>query len=417
MKNSVKVLVTLVLFNFSFNSLPTFFNYDYTKCQVPPTEPRLAKPWLSTVETEFFVGTTDKSFDRKGNKQELFGVHGHHNMRLLGDNIPTLANPILLALAALPARKTFGMLEFRGQFETMEINTFFTQNFSKGFFCEMFMPIVTQKINNIKYTDLSPEDGIYPDKSAVQWTAFLNNFDDILEEYKIDIKDTEYKGLGDVGLFFGWSYSKDIRDFFDFVDATIKLGYVIPVEEKSDPEKAFSICSGTDGHHGLYASLDAAFGTDEWFTIGVHTGALLLLEKTKEIRIKTNQNQSGFIKLPKVKTKIQPGIIWELGTFFKADHIVPNLSLITGYSLTKKDSDLLIPQENISSSAIASSDKKYQGWTKHTLSFGIELDFAKEYRRFNPFISFSYNLMLEGSQVFKTNLAGGSIGVDIVLRF
>ena len=93
MKKMPKILIALAMLIIPFNSTQTFFNYDYTKCQIPPKEPRLAKPWLSTLETEFFAGTSNKSFDNKGNQTELLDLHGHHNMRLLGSNIPNLNDP------------------------------------------------------------------------------------------------------------------------------------------------------------------------------------------------------------------------------------------------------------------------------------------------------------------------------------
>ena len=416
------VLITIFVLSLPTKNFPFFGSYTFNKAQLPIPETRESRPWLTSFDAEFFIGSTEKSEDQKGNTTELLNLYGLHNMKALGTGVTNLdptktEDNVLIALNGMASRDNFGMFEFKGKYSIKEVGIDLKQNFSRGFFAQILIPIVSESTGDITYTDKSPDGGTAPNKNSIEWQNFLAYFDRILEKYKLNIKETTYEGLGDVGAFVGWTYNNKSNEQLDFLNATIKTGVLFPVSTEAEEGICFDPASGSNGHRALNTSFDVALGAYDWLTIGIHGGALLFLDKNKEIRIRTSSEQNGFIKLEKAEANISPATTWTFGTYLKAEHFLRNLSFKLAYSFVKKGNDIVNPKTNVSSTEIASKDSIYQDWHKQTLHLNFEYDFGEEEAKFNPKVGFSYNYILDGKRVFKTNLWGGSFGLDIALKF
>lgn len=395
-------------------------------------EPRFEKDLLFSFDAEFKEGSTNKGracgcfspmLTCEDGLVELLDIYGKHNMQLLGLNVPQkeldkFPDTTLTLLSLLPTRENFGQFSFSGTFNISQIDITLTQNFKRGFFATMHLPIRHLEISCIQYTDLSPDGPQIPNKKNPVWQSFLTQFDTIMEVAGLNIGAFKKNGVGDLSCMLGWTNNYETTEFMDFVDITIKTGILFPSGDKKDPDKVFGLPMGYDGHVGLPLSLDVAFGLYEWLTIGGHLEGLFLFNHTKDLRIKTAAQQSGFIKLAKTEANVRPGAIGKLGTFVKADHVIGGLSLLIGYSFSVKANDKIDPCSTGDFNAfIAENDQMFQQWKIHTIHGAAEYDFTREEARFGPRVGLFYNWDVGGKRTFKTNTAGVTIGLDITLDY
>ncbi|MGE0207203.1 MAG: hypothetical protein AB7R69_05140, partial [Candidatus Babeliales bacterium] len=316
-------------------------------------EPRLEFPWLASFDISLGGGNTHTARNSNGKKTPLLNIYGPHNMHKLGADVPGLnpANPldaILINLDAIPDRPGFGQLLFSGKFQIIESYLNVYQNLINGFFLQANIPIRKLKITQIAYEDLSPDDTIFPNKNTPVWQEFLANFNAILNQFDLKLKGADRTDVGDLAILGGWTTNYENTKHLDYIDVTAKLGVLFPTGKRKKLSRPFDIPQGYDGFYGVPLKFDISLGALEWLTLGSHLGALFFIERgSKNIRMRTNEQQNGFIKLTYGDAKIDQGTIWDYSGYIKADHVIRGLSFLCGYSYTKKDRDCLEPKNSM----------------------------------------------------------------------
>lgn len=381
-------------------------------------EPRLEKPWLTSFDIYVSGGSTHHARNSSGDTTSLLNIYGLQNMRVLGENVPGLnpSNPldaILLNLAQIPAREDFGMLQYSGQFSIIEsvINAY--QNLCSGFFLQAYLPIRRLKVNHISFVDRSPTDDIMPNNKTPEWVAFLNNFTAIQNQFGLNTNTIKHFGIGDFSFLGGWACNYEDTCCIDYFDVDSKIGILFPTAPKRNERKVFDIPLGYNGHYGVPLKFDCSVGYWEWLTTGFHIGALFLIEKKQTIRMRTAADQNGFFILTEGRANVDPGTIWEVSSYIKADHFAKGLSLLIGYCFTKKDRDSITPQNlSLFNYAIVNQDQRFLSWDMHVLHFMLEYDFTKISTDIGPRIGIFYNYVFAGKRIFNTSMVAPYIGFD-----
>ena len=377
-------------------------------------EARLEKPWLGSLDLSLGGGSTSSGWNSTEDITCLFDIYGFHNMLLLGKGVPglDLSNPldqILDALSKIPAEGTLGLFSIGGKFRLLETYLTLTQNVTKGFFFQADIPFRKFHVCNLSFNSLDPEA-----ENLTQLQPFLQSFDAILERYNLDKKGFKKAGIGDIALLVGWTINFEDTDILDFIDVTFKSGVLIPSGRPKNENVIFDIPHGYNNHLGIPFSTDVSLGLYEWLTLGVHGDALIFKDKTQTIRMKTDTNQSGMIKLAKGCANIQQGTLWSIGAFIKWDHVAHLVSWLFGYSFANKNSDVITPtQPELFSSSVVNSDQLFQGWKMQTFHIWLEFDLTKENHRFGPRIGAFFNIPISGKRTFKTKVGGLLGGLDI----
>jgi hypothetical protein len=398
--------------------------YHYYRASPFFGEPRLEKPWLSTLELSAFTGSTSQAKNCATATVPLFDMYGIYNMRLLGSGVPdkdptNLADIALINLAQTPANGCYAHVSFPGCFKVIEGVINFTQNFSHGVFGQVYIPIRNFTIRPGRFIDLSPAQTEGPTSiNTPQWQNFLAQFNAILARYDLSIAQRKVTNVGAVSLELGWTYNYQETEILDFVDTTIKTGILLGTGTERNPNYVFDISTGYDKHIGIPVTLDMSLGLYEWFTGGIHAGAIGFINRTQNVRMKTDVGQSGMIKLAQGRATVSMGPIWDMGLYAKADHLNNLMSILVGYTFARKECDSICPLScdgtpSLFDPEIVNTDPQYAGWQMNTINFLLELDFTRENRRLGPRLGFIYNLNAGGKRVFKNNTAGGYVGLDV----
>ena len=382
-------------------------------------EPRYEKPWLSSLDISIGAGSTGSSRDFDNATADLLNLYGPHSFQKLGEGVPhkdpnNALDLILINLALQPSRGCFGRMIYDGKFKVTEANFMLTQNFARGFFAQVQFPVRSMELCDLRRCDLSPEGPACPNRDNIWWQAFLENFDAILKRYCLEVCCFKHTGVGDTAFLVGWANNNEETEVLDFIDITFKTGFLAPTGRERDLRNPFDIANGYDGHYAIPLVLDTAFGLYEWLNLGFHINALVFLDTTKTITMKTSLAQNGFVKLARGRAEINRGTLWDIGASLKADHIARGLSVLVGYSFAQQDRTKLTPcDSNLFDATIVNNDETLNGFKMHVVHFIAEYDFTREESRWGPRVGFFYNLQVGGKRVFKTNMAGGLFGLDV----
>jgi hypothetical protein len=386
-------------------------------------EPRFEKPWLGSLDISVGGAQTRTGRNGNGDKTSLFNILGPHNMQKLGTTVPGInsVNPldqILINLENLPKRKGFGQLVFSGKFSIVETHFNAYQNLINGFFVQAYLPLRRLLIRDIQYKDLSPDDAIFPNKNTPEWQKFLVHFDAILKRWNLSLKGADQFSIGDLRILGGWAQNYEDTHDFDFFDVDVKIGILFPTGQKKNPNQSFDLSLGYNGFFGAPLSFNCSIGALDWFTTGLHLEALFFFDKTQELRVKTDTEQNGFIKLARAHVEVEQGTIWQVGWYTKADHFFKGLSLLFSYAYTRKDSDCIEPKnKEIYNPIIINTDRQFKSWNMHVLNFLIEYDLAQKSTDIGPRIGLVYNRIIGGQRIFDAHIAATYIGVDFAWCF
>jgi hypothetical protein len=382
-------------------------------------EPRLEHDYLATFTASLGGGTTTKGRSADNIIVPLLDIYGTHNIQML--NVNTIyTNPnnpydlLLNNLAGLPKRPGFATLSLDGSFNIIESNLSLTQNLSQGLFLAFYLPVRKLKISDIQITDLSPNDHIFPNKNTPEWQQVLQAFNPLLANYGINACPTTSIGLGDLSSWIGWTHNYQETNTIDYIDYTVMAGFLAPTGKKRDENKLFSLPTGYNGHWGFPLCAMASLGWYEWVTIGGYLNSLFFINKDQTMRIKTDLDQSGIIKLTSDDISVHKGPLVNTGIYFKADHIGHGFSVTTAYSFAFQQKDQLsLKNSTIFDNAIINTDSTIAQWNMHTFNFALEYDFTREEEKIGNRIGLFYNLQIAGSRTFNTNVTGGMYGLDI----
>lgn len=386
-------------------------------------EPRIEHDHLTSFDVTLAGGSTTKSRNNSHATVPLFDLYGTTNIRTLtlNSNNQDATNPyqqILNNLATITTEDTFATLSVDGRFKIIESNFAYTHNLPKGFLLYFHLPVRNLQIQNPTFIDLSPDAPAIPNKNNAEWQQFLQSFTPIMNHYGINTCPTNETGVGDFTTLIGLTHNYQDTKVLDFIDGTIALGMLAPTGKKKNENELFSLPLGYNGHWGFPLNGMVSIGTYEWITLGAYAHALFFLKNNRSMRLKTAAEQSGIIKLAIDNTTVKKGTIWNTGILLKADHFVYGLSFMAAYSYAGEQKTHLTPcNTKLFNATIANSDPILKGWNMHTVHIVAEYDFAKQESKIGPRIGGFYNCQVGGTRVFKTNIAGGSLGLDIAWNF
>ena len=400
-----------------------------TTCWFEESRKYEVSDWLTKFDFTYAYGDSGTAWNQDGDTTLLLNITGNHNMLYLMENVSQI-DPMYQHFANFFANaqinhwatnNNFGQLEFDGKFRINDFNINWRQNLVSGFFFELLVPIRDVTIKDIRYIDLSPETGRFS-KQTGEWRQFLNQFDVILANYDYKPYATSYSAtdLGDISFNIGWEGIKEYKEeeSLEFLGFMLKTGVLFPSGKTDDVDYCFSVPTGYNDHWGINFNAQLDMGINSWLSVAVHASATVFFDESEVWRrMKTFSKQNGFIKLEKGKAEEEKGSIWHIGADIKFDHVGIGLSLLVGYSFNKQENDTLNPvDKDRFDHVVVNSDSVLAGWEMHVLHFMADYDFSVHMNKkgkWAPRINIFYNWLFEGEGVFKTDMFGGGLGIDL----
>ena len=427
--------------------------------------PDVPKDWQTKLSLRYGHGSARKGWDVDGNKTDLLNIHGYTNSLYLTTNIPALpcsTNFVHFIARDINQSKgcgSFGQLAFKGKFSLDEVNIDLRQQLVADFFIAAHLPVRHLSINDVCLDDCSPTCGRYSQCNPY-WRRFLTNFNPLLAHHDLKPYTCKFSktAVGDLTVLAGWNgIDHEAFDLLDYMAATVQLGLLFPTGEKEDTRIPFAIPTGYNDHWGIALHTDATLGIARWLALSARAGAIFFFDKTRPMRLKTDQKQCGWIKLAHGSVKEDKGTNWYVGCDLLLDHFIKGFSFLVGYSFNRGEADELKPREKccviqcnpccdpslcsccpcetptstssascqgciptaVSTNAfdqnVINSDCRLQPWQMHVIHFVLDYDFSihMKNQEWAPHLSFFYDLPVSGKHAFDTDMVGGGMRIDV----
>ncbi len=429
----ITVILNLFIINtLSINTIAGISLTPHYRATIFQGEPfRDVSDWTTNIEVNYSGGSTKKSFNTQEAKTFLFDSHGSFDMRKLTANLEVLKEKTKIYHdGQIPdLTQESGVTKFKGNFQMSELGITLKQNIIYGIYIEGHLPIRKLKISDIDHvktiTDLTYQKII---------DNFIeNNLDPILEENGIKPLKTEFQknDLSDAVLSLGWhghctfenSTIKRLRGF-------IQAGVIIPTGERLAEDRVFALPIGYNKHWGVHARGNIHASLFEKLVFGVNGGVSILARDTYDRRMTTSTEQNGYIILEKGKATTDPGTIWDITGYLKAEQIVGGLSAMIGYSYTQREKTYLTVRDDnflktalknnliYSKDYVINSNKLLNKWYQHVIHVSAEYDFGAHGKpAFSPLIRLSYNYPISAQHTWATGILSGSANLSINWRF
>jgi len=416
----MKQRYTFLIFSTLFFVETTYAEFNVHKYFAPiwTFETRAERKGMLTADAWQLHGTTTKSKDTSGKTTGLLNLYGPQKMHQIGRAnganaiVDTPAQVLAQLWNTIPISDNYAQIEFDGRLSFTGGSLAIAVNITDKAFIGVNIPHYKLDVTNITWKDITPEA-----EQDAAWIQFKTHFDEILRLNNISLAPTSVKQIGDMLVYAGWTINSEDQDQLDFVDFGLRMGFLLGNDIRADVNQAFSFPGGYDGHKGILADASLGLGMHSKISLSLYAKAIVLLNSTQTTRMQTAAGQNGFIKLAKGEANYNPGNIYSVGGALKFDAF-DQLSLFFGYlynhrqddKLTAKDSILFPPE-------IINSDANMHGWSMHTISSGLELDFTNYERKIHPRATFGYNYIVKGTNIFLNNTVGGGFALALTADF
>lgn len=424
-----------------------------------PDLPRhFAKKSPAQVSVRAASGSTHTSFDGHENKTALFNANGAFDLLRLGSNLDNLDRATMpqtfafwhpttgywgSTALATPAGKALsandGKVVYGGNFTITDASVQAQVPVMYGLYVQAFVPFSKFTVSNIKPTILGATDPLGQNMANFITTSLPL----ILKEHGIQpITDVRRSwDIGDPVLSLGWEgYSARLAPLVTEVAGYMQFGLSLPAASAKDPNVIFDLPRGHNGHLGCIGRGALEANLFDYLTVGVQAGSSVFFHARRNVRLKTDLNQNGWIALEKVRVSEDYGSLWDLGGYVGVNKLVKGLRALVGYtficqertSYDVRDAGYLAtkieaerqkaiasqPYEFVLPNHYADSDSRLQGWETHVVRAAVQVNTAEMFGSgLGVLASVEYNLPVLGKYSWTTDMIAGSLGCSFSLNF
>lgn len=434
----VSILMTMV-YSVKATDLPVSYRTPFFQGDLR----RNVTDWATELSVRYGGGS-----NKHDRNKALFGLVGSVDLMNLGSGVDSIATKTKTnqywgtngSFSTAPARAADsydGYMNFAGEIRVRELSLGLKQNLYSGFFIELLAPLRQVQLNNIRHLICGA-----PVVNNVSLEDFMqNDFPTILQEngfvgqYDRNFHQTKFTELL---VAVGWQGYDDTS--FNIIDAaagSLQLGFIAPLGDKNNEDRLFSIPLGYNGAYGCFVRAKAEVAFWNVLMFGAQAGANILFPYHRDIRMRTNGDQSGWVALEKGRAKVDCGTIWDLVGYFKVQNVLPGFAVVVGYSYTEQENTDLNVEDDaflkdtvqaalnhtgpyarntyammIDKNDIVNTDKRYHGWDQHVLHTSISYDAALVTSWWlAPKVALEYSCYLTGRRTFMTNMLAGNCGL------
>lgn len=415
--------------------------------------------WATKIMVRYGGGHTWDSLDEQSKKRTLFSSVGSLDIARLGfgTTINQVNQPLtyqywghgnntatpLFNNLALPTGSD-AKVDLTGRLDAKDLGIELTQHIKYGLFAHVYVPFRQVTIDRIGYK--------YKGAAVVNgqnMAAFFNSeFDKVLKEQGMNPLVSPFKksGVSDVTASLGWhGYGAIGSEWIMDLAGSVQAGVIAPIADKLDDKYVAAVPLGYNNSWGFLARGTGEIGVLDWIAVGAYADALLFLGQTQSLRMRTFEQQSGWLRLGKGFAKVETGTLWDFGGYARIGALIHGLSLFAGYSFTRQESTTLTTKDSnfsvmltlneVSTGAVTAqnilkqsnaqgdmdfvvnADKRLAAWETHALHFGATLELGGKKSEIVPRLQAEYTYPFDGKNIFKAPVLGGTAGLQFSLGF
>ncbi len=393
-------------------------------------------------------GSTRDAFDGHEKKTALFNAHGAFDVLRLGNNLqdltgkqetsslwnPTTGTWRANELTALSASD--GKIVYSGRFSTTDVSLIGQVPLFSGLYAQACVPFSKLTVDSIAFKN----QGASTVKNINIDTFMKTTLPLVLAENGINpIGDIRRDlSIGDPVLSVGWEgYSARLAPLVTEVAGYMQLGVSLPVADSAKQSVVFDLPHGYNGHLGCIGrgAIEANFF--DWVTLGVQAGSSIFFPDRRDVPLKTDKAQNGWIVLEKVRVKEDFGSQWDVGGYLCITKIVKGLRALVGYTFTRQEATTYVVKDGnylkdyraaqlalpdgavfVSQDDYANSDTRLQGWESQVLRTALQVNTAEMFgSSLGALAGIEYNIPILGKYSWATDMTAGSLGCSFVLNF
>lgn len=362
-----------------------FGNGRFFRARPFQDEPEIPPEEFYKVLTKFISTSTSTAFNDQGKKVPLLSLFG-------------------------PEKSTYNSckkLFLDGNFSLFEtqLETYFT--IGNGFFVHTFLPYLSLHISDIE-----------PANTSEECIAAFEDLQRSVAKKGFVLESSDKKGIGDFVLLAGWQGKNYALSTFDFVSGQLQVGVLFPTAKQCSPRQTCSLIPlGYEHSWAIPIITNGAVGLLDWITFGIRTETLFFFPRTGLVGIRQNSSEAGIIRLKRDhQARIREGTLYDVSIYLKADHFIKGLSLAVEFTHEHKRPSSVSSSRRTDLSLI-DSDPILGSWTMNIFHINAEYDWSNEDNPFGPVVSFNYNRILSGRNIFNASTSVGQIAVQFRVDF
>lgn len=280
----------------------------------------------------------------------------------------------------------------------------------------LYVPIVWREVTGVCFKDCTVADPVNPELGHL---VKLHLTDKLQENVKnwgcLDICSYEKTGIGDVALLLEWyKRFRQEKEYLKAVTLFLKGGVMAATSAERDEDKAFSLPLGSDGHWGFPVGMGIQLQFMKNILFGIDADFLILLDESRDYRMKTDPAQTDFLLLNKGRARCEPGLIWQFHLYLQAFHFWRGLSAKFAYQFVKYDDDRLSPRCNNFDFSLVNDMCRLKESTVHNLLFWLNYDCFEDCKKWwlRPQVSIFYKLPVARKNIIDNWTVGGQISFN-----
>lgn len=370
-------------------------------------------------------GTSKHSRNGLGEKGDLLNLYGHEKSAYLlkGVDLTPLTGNLLLLGQDLQAKDLtnksalYGNISFAGKINTFSTGISFCRQITDHFAMKVVIPFRRFDVKDVTATNLTPANEI--DGDAIQATA---NFKAILKAYGLNAGDVkESLRMGDIQMFNSLHFMREGDDKLGEAHLSLGWGMSLPTARQRKLDEAFYIPMGNNGHVGSNVSVDAHVNVHTYATVSGHFGAEMFLKHDGLFRMKTVEEQNGFIKLASGMAREKLGHKFDVNGGICLHNESREYALGLQYRYERQGKSTLKPFDAVNfTEAIVNSDEMLKSWDRHNivvkLAIKPEWD-DMEHGCMCPRFMVHFTKPIKGKRILNTCSFGGALGLDFTWEF
>jgi len=408
--------------------------------------------WTTKLSVRYGYGSTRRSRDYSNDQRQLLSIYGPVNLHALGVGLEgidkkTETNTFwgtgnFKNIKTDDLGQNDGKIDVFGKIKTWDLSFELEQGLWSGFFVNAYVPVRYVKIDNVKFKNLGEAKVGPSGGTQVDVESFLENtFEKVLQENGFVTFDKPFKKteVPECTVSVGWEgENEEDIGVFESVRGRVQLGVMIPCGSMKNEDYLVAIPTGYNNHWGVHARAKAEIEVWKFLVVGANAGISMFYKSIRNIRMKTNKAQQGWFTLEKGSASVEPGSLWDVAGYLKAEEVFGGLSVLLGYTFAKQeDMYVSVRDDNflktvvekaeagdstvtpvinpsfISKDDIVNTDNRFKSWEQHVLFAYVQYDVkAHTDSMFAPAIAFEYSHPVAGRRVFSNAMIAGSLSLQ-----